>query len=122
MKSQQVMGHERKMPLKDKISLGPIEKYTLYNRFPYKLTLHIMLLILTSLLILVSVQKNQSYLRSQQYVWYTKFLAVDVPIMDDFNREKRIFTISDLRDFMTGTLDNYYDMFNSSVEFENYYM
>jgi hypothetical protein len=40
--------------------------------------------------------------------------------MDDFNREKRIFTISDLRDFMTGTLDNYYDMFNSSVEFENY--
>ena len=110
------------MPLKDKISLGPIEKYTLYNRFPYKLTLHIMLLILTSLLILVSVQKNQSYLRSQQYVWYTKFLAVDVPIMDDFNREKRIFTISDLRDFMTGTLDNYYDMFNSSVEFENYYM
>ena len=58
------MGHERKMPLKDKISLGPIEKYTLYNRFPYKLTLHIMLLILTSLLILVSVQKNQSYLRS----------------------------------------------------------
>lgn len=43
--------HVRKMPLKDKISLGPIEKYTIYNRFPYKLSLHIMLLVLTSLIV-----------------------------------------------------------------------
>ena len=49
------MGHERKMPLKDKISLGPIEKYTLYNRFPYKLLLHISLLILTSIQISTAV-------------------------------------------------------------------
>ena len=43
--------------------------------------------------------------------------------MDDFNREKRIFTISDLRDFMGATLDNYYNMFDDnlgSVEFEHY--
>ena len=85
------------MPLKDKISLGPIEKYTLYNRFPYKLMLHILLLILTTLLIAVSVKSNQSYLRSQQYVWYRKFIlnadGDDVPVMDDFNREKHFFTV-----------------------------
>ena len=40
------------MTLKDKISLGPIEKYTIYNRFPFKLTLHILLVILTMLTIL----------------------------------------------------------------------
>lgn len=56
--STQVMGHERKMPLKDKISLGPIDKYTLYNRFPYKLSLHLALMILTSLLIMISVMSN----------------------------------------------------------------
>ena len=39
------------MPLKDKISLGPIEKYTIYNRFPYKMMLHILLLILMSILV-----------------------------------------------------------------------
>ena len=47
----------------------------------------------------------------------------DVPVNDDFNREKRIFTISDLREFMTKTLDNYYDMFTDEgedVEFEDY--
>lgn len=44
--------------------------------------------------------------------------------MDDFNREKRIFTISELKDFMEKTLDNYYNMFDDtgSVEFENYEM
>lgn len=89
--------HDRKMPLKDKISLGPIEKYTIYNRFPYKLVLHIILLILTSTIVSVSVQKSQSQLRAQQYVWYKKFIlnddGDDVPVFDDFNREKRYFTI-----------------------------
>jgi hypothetical protein len=78
------------MPLKDKISLGPIEKYTIYNRFPYKLLLHIMLLIMTSLIMSVSVSPSQNQLRAQQYVWYKKFLLngedEDVPVMDDFNR------------------------------------
>jgi hypothetical protein len=43
--------------------------------------------------------------------------------MDDFNREHRIFTISELREFMNDTLNNYYDMFDDEgeeVEFENY--
>lgn len=110
----QVMGHERNMPLKDKISLGPLDKYTLYNRFPFKLSIHLALVILTSILISISVMANQNYLRSQQYVWYNKFLAIDVPVNDDFNREKRIFTIGEendgLKDFMTTTLNNYYDM------------
>ena len=121
----QVMGHERKMPLKDKISLGPLEKYTLYNRFPFKLSIHLALMILTSALIMISVMANQSYLRSQQYVWYKKFLDIDVPVNDDFNREKRIFTIGEepdgLKDFMTTTLDNYYDLRDESDDqFEQY--
>ena len=40
--------------------------------------------------------------------------------MDDFNREKRFFTIADLKDFMKTCLDNYYSMSNSDDEFENY--
>ena len=44
------------MPLKDKLSLGPLEKYTLYNRFPYKFMLHIMIVITMSLTVLVQVQ------------------------------------------------------------------
>ena len=52
-RAMRLMTQDRRMPLKDKISLGPIEKYTIYNRFPYKLTLHILLLVLMSLTIQV---------------------------------------------------------------------
>jgi len=48
------------MPLKDKISLGPIEKYTIYNRFPFKLLFHIILLIQMSTLVSVNVQNSQA--------------------------------------------------------------
>jgi len=41
-------------------------------------------------------------------------LDIDVPVNDDFNREKRIFTIGDedggLKNFTATTLDNYYAM------------
>jgi len=43
------------MPLKDKISLGPIEKYTIYNRFPYKFMMHIILLTLMTVAIFIQV-------------------------------------------------------------------
>jgi hypothetical protein len=69
-----MLENSHKMPLKDKISLGPIEKYTIYNRFPYKLLIHLILLFLTTLLVQVLVQESQSQLRAQQYVWYKKFL------------------------------------------------
>lgn len=44
----------------------------------------------------------------------------DVPVMDDFNRERRFFTIGETLEFMNTSLDNYYNMFNSSDEFEDY--
>jgi hypothetical protein len=43
-------------------------------------------------------------------MWYDE--EEDVPVMDDFNREKRIFTVEDLKTFVEKTLDNYYGMFN----------
>jgi len=33
------------IPIKDKINLGPIEKYIKYDKFPIKLTLHLLLLL-----------------------------------------------------------------------------
>lgn len=121
-----ITDHKRRMPLKDKISLGPIEKYTIYNRFPYKLMLHILLLILMSILVSTVVSDSQSQLRAQQFVWYSKFILNDedddpVPVMDDFNREKRFFTVDDLKEFVNTSLNNYQDMKDDpDNEFEEY--
>ena len=48
------------MPLKDRISLGPLEKYTIYNRFPYKMMLHLLLAMLMTTTIFIQVQTNQA--------------------------------------------------------------
>ena len=57
-------------------------------------------------------------------MWYKKFLLngkdEDVPVMDDFNREKRFFMVTELKEFINTSLDNYYSMENSDSEFEDY--
>jgi len=45
----------------------------------------------------------------------------DVPTMDDFNREKRIFTVDALQKFVKTCLHNYYGMnITKTNEFEDY--
>lgn len=118
------MSLSRRMPLKDKLSLGPIQKYTIYNRFPFKLILHALLVIFTSMTMQAQVVPNQLMLRSQQNIWYRKFLlngANDsVPTMDDFNRVKLIFNTKELVDFVDTSLANYYQLFANKSHFENY--
>ena len=45
----------------------------------------------------------------------------DVPVMDDFNREKRLFTVDEVKEFASTSLTNYYAMRdNANDEFEDY--
>jgi hypothetical protein len=113
------------MPLKDKISLNPLDKYTIYNRFPYKLVLHVILVLILTILVSTIVSHSQSQLRGQQYVWYSKFIlnnqGEDVPVSDDFNRAKRYFSVVDLLAHINRSLNNYYDMKdNPDNDFEDY--
>ena len=85
--------------------------------------LHIMLVILMTLMIGSQVQQNQTTLRNQQFVFYKKFLLIDgdVPTMDDFARDRHLYTIDDLKSFADSSLSNYYLMLNSTDnEFETY--
>lgn len=57
-------------------------------------------------------------------MFYKKFLLNapddEVPVSDDFNREKRFFSVKDLKKFSITSLDNYYAMNMNATEFENY--
>ena len=45
----------------------------------------------------------------------------DVPVMDDFERERRFFTTKELKDFVHTSLTNYYEMFGEgNDEFQLY--
>ena len=39
---------KKDMPLKDNLFLSPIEKYKFYGRFPWKMVIHLLLVILTT--------------------------------------------------------------------------
>ena len=38
----------KEMPIRDNLFLSPIEKYKFYGRFPWKMTIHMLLVILTT--------------------------------------------------------------------------
>ena len=38
----------KKISIKDSLGLTPIEKYRIYDRFPYKLLIHLLLIIATT--------------------------------------------------------------------------
>lgn len=103
--------------MKERLSLDPLEKYVMYDRPPYKLTLHIILAILMSLSFMMQVVPNNMLARSQQIMWYKKFLLngedEEIPIADDFDDVKLVFTTKELVDIMDRSIANYYGMFNN---------
>lgn len=44
------------IPIRDKILLGPIDKYRKYNNFPWKFLLHILMIIATTFQVIYVVQ------------------------------------------------------------------
>jgi hypothetical protein len=49
------------IPIKDKILLGPIDKYRKYNRFPWKFLLHNLALIMTTGQVLLICMENSNF-------------------------------------------------------------
>ncbi|EAS02783.2 cation channel family transporter (macronuclear) [Tetrahymena thermophila SB210] len=58
---------------KDKLMLSPIKKYVKYNKFPYKLLIHISLIIFTSLQIEYTHSQFTPFSRQQDYEWVSLF-------------------------------------------------
>lgn len=52
---------DREIPLKDKILLGPIDKYRKYNRFPWKYLIHIMMIIMSTIQVFFVTNFYSSY-------------------------------------------------------------
>jgi hypothetical protein len=53
---------QKNLPLKDKIMMGPLDKYQKYNRFPWKMIVHLLLIIAsTTLVFLINSSEGQHY-------------------------------------------------------------
>ena len=106
-----VTKRDNKISLKDKIVLGPIDRYKKYNHFPWKLLLHIMLLAVTSFQVLsiVSIQTDFAYNGQLQY--YNQFMTTN------WNGETAsagetvpIYNIDTLNLFVGNVITNFFGM------------
>lgn len=87
------------IPLKSKIILGPVQKYYLYNRFPWKFITHIILVTLTTLQVILFIENTGPYTRSANDFFLKKFLNSDENYNEfEFDRFRNFYDIGQMRD------------------------
>ena len=87
--------------LKDKIVLGPIDRYKKYNHFPWKFIMHLILIAITSMQVLTIVSVETDYAFNSQLSYSKLFMTT--PWNDDTyaaGQTITIYSIDALRDFV----------------------
>ena len=102
--------------IKDTLYLDPIEKYKYYGRFPWKLILHILILIGTSAQAILILGTITQYTRAQERIFYDNFVSEVDKNSLELNRIAYLFTIDELRDSIHRSIDNFYAFETKSFE------
>ena len=106
---------------KDQMFLNPLEKYAIYNKFPFVLTLHLFLVIFLMYQLINNCPENEEG-RHFKHFLYEMFLPLD----DDndgkdktgftYQQHLYIYNIDELKDIINKSLTNYFDIENISIE------
>ena len=106
---------------KDQMFLNPLEKYAIYNKFPFVLILHLFLVIFTMYQLVSNSTENEEG-RYFKHFLYEMFLPLDD---DNENKDKTgfsyqqklyIYNIEDLKDTINKSLSNYFQIENIAIE------
>jgi hypothetical protein len=93
------------IPIKDSLYLSPIEKYKYYGRFPWKLIIHILLVLGTSAQAILILSSTTQYTRSQERIFYDSFVSeVDRGELS-FNRFTYLFTVEELKNSINKSIE-----------------
>lgn len=96
-------------PLVDKLLLGDLEKYVRFDNFPWKLLIHIIVLIFSSAQILLIVNFTGLYSRSSYRVWLTQFFDEEIQVNTlDYDDIKFFYDMSELRSHVQKSVENYF--------------
>jgi hypothetical protein len=104
------------MPLKDLLYMQPLQKYEKHGRFPWKLTIHMLLVVFTTLQILLISMPLNAYSNSQLLQWNQLFLDKEVePDNTSLVNSYKIFSLAALEEYLNWTVEvrtkqNYYDI------------
>jgi hypothetical protein len=111
------MRQPQTLSLRDKLYMQPIDKYLHYGRFPWKLLIHLLLVLLTSLQVVLILIPLNTYSISQMTLWNKLFLnpnadSDDTSLVFSFN----IFSIKDLEDYILTVNQVYFNLNEYTVD------
>ncbi|KAF1780685.1 Polycystin cation channel, PKD1/PKD2 [Phytophthora cactorum] len=99
----------------ERLVLSPWEKWSTHGRFPYKLTLHVALVLLTFAQMQLYDAQNAAYMRASHRNWAFFFLppAADIGVVPRFQRD--FYTINRTMTAVHFLRDAYFSIGNASV-------
>ena len=102
------------------------------DKFPWKLLICGLLIVLTSMQVLWTVVMSGGYYRGAQNVWYKMFMQKEVSLIikqhyriemndlkqgnDEIERSKNFFKLSELKEMIQNSVTNYYEIYTKTKE------
>ena len=111
-----------KLPLIDKITYGPLKKYKIYGRFPWKMIMHIALTFFVTAQIVLIVDTSGGYSRSEMLNFYRMFIDNEMDIGgQDLDTRRYFDNITEVTEFVNRWIETYYSI-EDSEKLEKYYI
>jgi len=101
-------------------AMNPIEKYEKLGRFPYKMIVHLLLVIFTTLQVVLIVAETNKISRTHERFLYNMFIDDSDKRSMDYNRMAYLFSVDDVKTHVGNSLRNFYSLNTKSLEIINY--
>lgn len=103
--------------LKDKIFMSTMKKYELHGKFPWKLLIHLLLIILSTSQVLLTVHHSTQYSYNHYTLWNKLFLNREADSSDtEITNSYNIFSYTELKHFISTTINTYYNINIYSID------
>lgn len=97
--------------------MTPIRKYEKYGRFPWKMVIHLLLVVLTTCQVVLVVNQGTTYAFSQYSLWNSLFINHNIqgstsPIVNSF----MLFSSKHVTSFVETSVKRYYDINSHTID------
>ena len=103
------------VPFKDKMTINPIERYRIYGKFPVRMVLDIVLVVLSTIQIVMINGSTSSYIRAVERFFYDIFLQNDSPYEINYSKIKYLYNMDEIIETFKKSKSDYLNLENFSL-------
>ena len=96
---------DKKMSYYESLKLSPIERYMRLGIFPWKMLVHVLLVVLTITQCLLIINKMTNYTRAQERALYNIFIDDGDKLDEDYNRIIHLYSVEELKSHISRTIN-----------------